>query len=655
MCGIAGEVRFDGGVAAGSLESMSRGIRHRGPDDDGLWMEDRGRCGFSFRRLSIIDLSPLARQPMRDPVTGNVIVFNGEIYNFQELRRDCEQHGAIFRSRSDTEVILALYRRLGPDCLRRLRGMFALAIWDARKCELFLARDRFGKKPLNYALTKDGLVFCSEIGPLSRHPAVPGDMDMEALELYLHLLCVPAPWTIYKHIRKLPPAHCATLSRDGLRAEQYWDIDYTRKIRIADDEALEAFEEKFNEAVRLRLISDVPLGALLSGGADSSAVVAAMARLSSAPVKTFSVGFKEESFNELPYANLAARICGTEHHAQIVTSDVQAILPAIVRHYGEPYGDPSAIPSFLVCESARAHVTVALNGDGGDELLGGYPRYWLSNRTLLSSRVLGRLVSAASLASLTTNFSAESGFGPRVMSRLVREFLHPELGSLVNYRNHWNDRARHELLVANNDPALLPAWRRKWLGLACAHAANPVDRMLYFDNHTYLPDDLLVKMDIASMHCGLEARSPLLDHELAEFCAGLPLNQKLRNGAGKYLLKQLAAKTFGKEFVNRRKQGFGIPLENWLKGPLRARVRAVLSDPGLMEPFDRIVVAKTTGEFFSHRPPADHTSRVWGLFMYGLWRDSVGGPPYGDIAMRYASGPDASAGTALQRIRPMTA
>jgi asparagine synthase (glutamine-hydrolysing) len=380
-----------------------------------------------------------------------------------------------------------------------------------------------------------------------------------------------------------------------------------------------------------------------------------MANFSTAPVKTFSVGFKEESFNELPYADLAARICGTEHHAQIVTSDVEAILPAIVRHYGEPYGDPSAIPSFLVCETARGHVTVALNGDGGDELLGGYPRYWLSNRALLSGRLLGRLVSAQSLASLTTNFSAESGFGPRVMSRLVREFLHPELGSLVNYRNHWNDRARHRLLMANNDPALLPAWRRKWLGHAYAHAANPVDRMLYFDNHTYLPDDLLVKMDIASMHCSLEARSPLLDHELAEFCAGLPLNQKLRNGAGKYLLKRLAAKTFGQEFVNRPKQGFGIPLENWLKGTLRPRVRAVLSDPGLMEPFDRAVVARTASDFFSERPPADHTSRVWGLFMFGLWRESLASAASPDPATPHAPVPRAMAEPALQCVGPLTA
>jgi len=623
MCGIAGEIGFDGGVTAPPLENLSRGIRHRGPDDEGLWIDESRICGFSFRRLRIIDLSPLADQPMADPETGNVIVYNGEIYNFRELRQECEQAGARFRSRSDTEVVLALYRRFGRDCVKKLRGMFALAIWDARKSELFFARDRFGKKPLNYALTRRGLVFCSEIGPLSRHPAVSRERDGEALELYLQLLAVPAPWTIFRNIRKLPPAHWAVFSRSGLRIEKYWDLDYRQKIRVTDAEALEGFEEKFTEAVRLRMIADVPLGALLSGGVDSSAVVAAMAKLSGTPVKTFSVGFEDERFNELPYANEAARICGTEHHAQIVSSDVEALLPAIVRHYGEPFGDSSAIPSFLVCEAARANVTVALNGDGGDELLGGYPRYRLSGATLFASRLLGRLVPATALLPLAVNSSGGESFSGRAISRLTRDILHPELGALINYRGQWYDSARRKLLLDGGNPDLLPDWRRRWLERAQAHAANPVDQMLYFDNHTYLPNDLLVKMDIASMHCGLEARSPLLDHELAEFCAGLPLRMKLRHRTGKYLLKQLAAKTFGNEFVHRPKMGFGIPLESWLKSVLRDRLTAVLGDRSLMEPFDPTIVNRTANEFFSGRRVPDHTSRIWLLFMYGLWQESA--------------------------------
>ncbi|HWY14242.1 MAG TPA: asparagine synthase (glutamine-hydrolyzing) [Rhizomicrobium sp.] len=625
MCGIAGEARFDGGVTEAPLDAMSLGIAHRGPDDEGLWIEENRNCGFSYRRLSIIDLSPLGHQPMVDPETGNVIAYNGEIYNFQKLRRECEQAGAQFRSRSDTEVILALYRRFGPECVKRLRGMFALAIWDARKSELFLARDRFGKKPLNYALTKNGLVFCSEIGLLSQHPAVCRDHDAEALELYLQLLVVPAPWTIYRNIRKLPPAHWAVFSRAGLRVEKYWDLDYTKKTRLTDAEALEGFEERFAEAVRLRMIADVPLGALLSGGVDSSAVVAQMAKHSNTPVRTFSVGFEEESFNELPYAEEAARICGTDHHEQIVTSDVQQLLPVIVRHYGEPFADPSAIPSFLVCEAARESVTVVLNGDGGDELLGGYPRYRLSSTTLFASRLLGKFLPAGLLLPAAVNFSGGADFLDRAISRLTREFVHPEFGSLMNYRGNWHDNARHDLLMGGGKSGLLPDWRRRWLDAARRRAGNPVDRMLYFDNHTYLPDDYLVKMDIASMHCGLEARSPLLDHELAEFCASLPLRMKVRRGTGKYLLKQLAAKTFGNAFVNRTKQGFGIPLTKWLGGALNAQMTDVLSDRRLMEPFDPVEIARVAGEFRSGR--TDHTSRLWALFMYGLWRDSAGHTP----------------------------
>jgi asparagine synthase (glutamine-hydrolysing) len=625
MCGIAGEVKFDGGVTAPPLEAMARGLRHRGPDDDGLWLEGQRRCGFSFRRLSIIDLSPLAHQPMVDPETGNVIVFNGEIYNFRQLRRECEEAGAKFRSQGDAEVVLALYRRFGQECVHRLRGMFAVAIWDAQQSLLFLARDRFGKKPLNYAPTPDGLIFCSEIEPLSRHPAIRREEDAEALELYLQLLYVPAPWTIYKHIRKLPPAHWAICSGRGFRTERYWDLDYTHKVRLSDEEALEGFEEKFTEAVRLRMIADVPLGALLSGGVDSSAVVAEMVKYSSAPVKTFSVGFEEEHLNELPHAQEAARICGTEHHPQIVTADVGALLPIVARHYGEPYADPSAIPSFIISRTAREHVTVALNGDGGDELLGGYPRYRLSQASLLASRLFGPLVPAQLLVSL----AAETGKGPeflsRALSRAARDLFHPELGSLINSRNNWDDSGRAGLLHHDRAPAVVAAWRAEWLSRARAHAQNPFDRMLYFDNHTQLPGDLLVKMDIASMHCGLEARSPLLDHELAEFCAALPLRLKLRNRSGKYLLKQVAAKTFGWNFVNRPKQGFGIPLDQWLRDALRERMIDTLSNRNLMAPFDAAVVSRTLAEFLAGRRPA-HKHRLWALLMYGIWREGARTP-----------------------------
>ena len=373
MCGIAGHISFQRPPDEVSVAEMVRKIGHRGPDDHGIWSSPDVECVFGHARLSVIDLSSLGHQPMLDAETGNCIIFNGEIYNFQALRRECERVGDRFRSHSDTEVILALYRRHGVGCLHKLRGMFAFALWDESRKRVFFARDRVGKKPLNYALNDGGIVFCSEIDPLSRHPAVSRDMDMEALELYLQCQYIPAPWTIYKQIRKLPPAHYGLLDRNSFKIEQYWNVEYTQKVRISEQDALDRLEEKLTEAVQLRMISDVPLGALLSGGVDSSIVVALMAKLSGEPVRTFSIGFREEAFNELPFAQQAADICDTAHHPEIVEGDVAHLLPLLARHYGEPYADSSAVPSFFVAQTARRHVTVAMNGDGGDELLGGVP------------------------------------------------------------------------------------------------------------------------------------------------------------------------------------------------------------------------------------------------------------------------------------------
>ena len=619
MCGIAGEVSFRHEVLMPALAGVSAGIGHRGPDDEGLWQSPDGHCGLAHRRLSIMDLSPAGHQPMLDPLTGNAIVFNGEIYNFQSLRRDCEAAGDRFSSQTDTEVILALYRRYGAGCLRRLRGMFAFAIWDASRQELFLARDRVGKKPLNYALTTNGLLICSEIDPLSRHPRIEQDMDLDALELYLQLQYIPAPSTIYRQIRKLPPAHYAIFNRDGLRLEKYWDVDYRTKVRIAEAEALEGLEEKLTEAVRLRMIADVPLGALLSGGVDSSVVVALMAKINSAPVKTFSIGFEEEAFSEIAYANEAAGICRTQHHPQIVKGNVEGLLPKLIRHYGEPYADSSAVPSFFVCATAREHVTVALNGDGGDELLGGYGRYWLKPASLWSARLLGNFLSPEWLVRTTPWFSAVRSIPGRAARRLMSEYIHPELRSVLMYSGFWNDEDRAQLLGGGGGSAsLLQQWRTSWLRGGFDHAGNPVDRMLWMDNRTYLPGDLLVKMDIASMHCGLETRSPLLDHEVIEYCAALPESLKVNRGIGKYLLKRLAEKYFPAPFVHRRKMGFGIPLADWLRGPLHPLLDDVLADAEVMAPLDAAVIRNSRTEFAAN--VGGHESRLWTLLMYGLWK-----------------------------------
>ena len=617
MCGIAGELNWVFRANREAVDVMVHGINHRGPDDRGLWSSPNGVCALGHARLSIVDLSPAGHQPMLDPNNGNAIVFNGEIYNFQSLRKDCEAVGDVFKSDSDTEVILALYRRHGIGCLKFLRGMFALAIWDDQRQQLFLARDRVGKKPLNYAVTKTGLAFCSELQPISRHPGVDNGMDLEALELYLQLQFIPAPWTIYRGIRKLPPAHYAVYDHDGLKIEQYWEVDYRDKIQISESDALDALEEKLTEAVRLRMIADVPLGALLSGGVDSSVVVALMAKLNKEPVNTFSIGFSEEAFNELPFAQQAADRCRTLHHPEIVKGEVEHLLPKLARHYGEPFADSSAVPSFFVSTTARRHVTVALNGDGGDELLGGYPRYWLPKSALCASALLGGWMSPAQLAKLAPRLLEAKAIPLRAVRKLLKQYANPELRSVLMFAAFWNDPMRRELLPNGSD-RLLPDWRRGWLEQAFAHADNPVDRMLWMDNHTYLPGDLLVKMDIASMHCGLETRSPLLDHEVIEFCAKLPVQYKVKDRVGKYLLKKLAERYFPSEFVHRRKMGFGIPLGDWLRGPLRNALRETLLDAQLMAPLSSAVIERTLREFEAGR--FEHESRLWALLMLGTWR-----------------------------------
>lgn len=618
MCGIAGHISFRKPPSPDYVAEFIRRLHHRGPDDQGLWTSPQSECVLGHARLSIIDLSSLGHQPMIDPKTGNSIVFNGEIYNFRSLRRYCESKGDRFRSNSDTEVILALYRHHGIACLDKLRGMFAFALWDEGSKQLFFARDRVGKKPFNYAFLPDGLLFCSEIDPLSRHPQVSREMDTEALELYLQLQYIPAPWTIYRAIRKLPPAHYGIYDRNGLRLEKYWDIDYRKKSRISEADALDGLEEKLTEAVRLRMISDVPLGALLSGGVDSSVVVALMAKLSGEPIHTYSIGFREEAFNELPFAQQAADICGTHHYPETIDGEVGSLLPFIARHHGEPFADNSAIPSFLVCQASRRHVTVALNGDGGDELLGGYPRHLLSPTQICIGQARPSIFSAKALAQLGTALADARNLPARVARKLVLEYGCIELRSLNIRNGYWNDWQRTELLNQVKSSDTLADWRGKCLAAAWGRAAHPFDRMLWLDNHTYLAGCLLPKMDIASMHCGLETRSPLLDHEVIEFCASLPTHYKLRPGIGKYLLKRLAKRYFPAEFVDRPKMGFGTPLADWLRGPLRSILEDTLREPEAMFPLDMAVIGKTLDEFLCGE--INHVNRLWCLLMFGQWR-----------------------------------
>lgn len=623
MCGIAGIFSLNEILDEGGVPLLVTDLQHRGPDDCGVYRTPKRDCVLGHTRLSIIDLTPAGHQPMVDPVTGNAIVFNGEIYNFQELRAACEKRGDSFVSRTDTEVILALYRRYGIKCLEHLRGMFAFAIYDpnltgsGKSGRLFLARDRLGKKPLNYTLTPNGIVFASEIHPLSRHPLIGKDLDLEALELYLQLGYIPAPWTIYRQIRKLPPAHYAVFDDHGLKLERYWQLSYSSKLKIDEEEALEGLEEKLKEAVRLRMVADVPIGALLSGGVDSSLVVALMAQSTNQRVRTYSIGFKEEEFNELPYAEQVAERYQTDHHPEVLDGQVSDLLPILVKHYGEPYADSSALPSFMVCQAARKHVKVVLNGDGGDELLGGYQKFALKKRHLWAARLLGGLVSPNNLAAIVPYVVSPQNGLQRQFRRMITGYVAPEVLSLLIYRNFWNDRERTGILNGN-ETALLQKWRKDLCVNAYQNALNPIDRMSWMDNTIYLPYDLLVKMDIAAMHCGLEVRSPLLDTEVFEYCAGLPVWSKVQGGVTKYLLKKLAERYFPANILYRPKMGFKIPLEEWLRGPLASLVRECLLNETLMAPLNMRFIKHTLVEFQNHT--GNHATRLWTLFMFGCWK-----------------------------------
>ncbi|OOZ35760.1 asparagine synthase (glutamine-hydrolyzing) [Solemya velesiana gill symbiont] len=620
MCGIIGIVAKNSNAdIEGTMSGLVDGVSHRGPDDRGQYISPDRKCFLGHTRLAILDLSSAGHQPMLDEVTGNAIVYNGEIYNFSTLRNECEEDGYRFHSGSDTEVILALYRKYGVDCLRFLHGMFSFAIWDEREKCLLFARDRVGKKPFNYAISSKGFIFCSEIDPLARHPWTDRDLDTQALDFYLHLQYVPAPLSIYRGIRKLPPAHYGLLDSSGLRIEPYWHFDYRNKLDINESDALDAFEEKLSDAVKLRMVADVPVGALLSGGVDSSVIVAMMAKVADSSVHTYSVGFSQAEFDESGYAKQAADLCGTQHRAVKLDSPDIDLLPTIIKRYGEPYGDCSALPSFAVCAAARQELKVVLNGDGGDELLGGYPRYSLPNSTIrLASWI--RRIHPMPLVDPVSWLGGRGRFPWKKIRRLSQDhLLLPDAGPFTMYSSHWTDRLRRELLDDDSVNNNLPQWRAGWFRKARLASENPIDSMLWLDNHTYLPDDLLVKMDIASMHCGLEARSPLLDHELIEFCARLPVNCKVKDGTGKYLLKKLAERYFPREFVHRSKMGFGTPLVAWMRGPLNSLLNDVLRDPVCMWPLDHATVDRFRRRFIDQGDDSEVTC-LWSLLMYGLWR-----------------------------------
>ena len=620
MCGITGFVRNDGKPADEALLAcMNEAILHRGPDEDGFYVN--GSVGLAMRRLAIIDLKG-GQQPIHNQDRTAWIVFNGEIYNYLELREKLEKLGHTFYTNSDTEAIVHAYDQYGADCPNHLRGMFAFAIWNERDQELFLARDRVGKKPLLYSLVNGQLIFASEFSAMLLHPEVSREIEPEALDYYLSFMCIPAPLTAYRAIRKLEPGHWLRWRKGEIEIQRYWQPDFTKKLAIDEEEAGERTVEILRDAVRVRLMSEVPLGAFLSGGIDSSAVVALMAQESSERVKTFSIGFDEQDFSELHHARRIAEHVGADHHEFIVRPDAVEVLPMLVEHYGEPYADSSAVPTYYVAKETRKHVTVALNGDGGDESFAGYERYVAMGLTEKYRRVPSFL--RESVIKETINLIPTSPT-KRSMARSVKRLLDGVSRPRVDRYTHWvsvfNDETKKPLYspffreqTLRADPAgLLGTWFKR------ANGIGIIDAMLLTDQMTYLPNDLLVKVDIATMAVSLEARSPFLDHHVIEFAASLPQNLKLRRLTTKYLLKKVLRKLLPSENLNRRKMGFGVPIGHWFRGKMQPFLREViLSDKalrrGLFQPetVRQLVELHTRGE-------RDYSHQLWTLLMLELW------------------------------------
>lgn len=628
MCGICGIYNVGTGepVSDRLVKAMADTIVHRGPDAEGIYVS--GPIGLGHRRLSIIDLAGGA-QPMSNRDGSVWVAFNGEIYNFQELREGLEKKGYTFHSRSDTEVIVHLYEDIGEECFQHLRGMFAIAIWDSRKRQLLLARDRVGKKPLFYAYDGKRVAFASELKAILQVPGIQRDINPEAVSDYFSLLYIPAPKSIFRSIRKVKPGHYAVISQQGMREVQYWDLSFAKTTQLPEQEWCEKIIEVYREAVKIRLISDVPLGAFLSGGVDSSSVVALMSELTGEPAITSSIGFREKQFDETSYARLIGEKFHTKHHEQIVEPDAVSVVEKLVWHYDEPFADSSAVPTYYVSKVAREHVTVALSGDGGDENFGGYRRYYFSQReqivrNLIPDRVRRTLFGTlaklypkadwaprflrgkATLESLACThlegyFRSVSAFQPMLKAKLLHPDLQRQLAGYdtLDLFRFYYDRAGTDDLLS---------------------------RIQYLDIKTYLTDDILVKVDRASMANSLEVRSPILDHKFMELIATIPSRLKLQGTLGKYIFKKSLESRLPREVLYRDKMGFGVPMAGWLRKELKDMAAAMLlpkQDDGLL---NAVLVERMWNEH--QRGLRDRSTELWALFMFRLWQRKFAGSVY---------------------------
>jgi len=618
MCGIAGMVSANPGdrIEVATIRRMCQAIVHRGPDDEGIFVKDG--TGLGMRRLSIIDLAG-GHQPIFNEDRSIWIVYNGETYNFPELREELLRRGHRFYTNTDTEMIVHLYEDMGADCVTKLRGMFAFALYDERRRSLLIARDRLGKKPLHYAYHQGRLLFGSEIKSILTVAPELAKVNLEALQQYIYFGYILDPYTAFTPMQKLPAGHLLEFADGKLTVRKYWDLpDYGTHSPASEEECLEELEQRLSEAVKMRLISDVPLGALLSGGVDSSTVVALMARATSKPVKTFSIGFKHADFNEAQYARVVAEKFGTEHHELVLEPDVVNTVEVLTSSLEEPFGDSSMLPTYYICCLARRHVTVALSGDGGDEIFAGYERYRAHWRR-------------AALESL-----------PDWTKRLYREQIFPRLPSTMrglrrsyNLTLPWRERYVDELSFIpsfEQDLPLLSGEFRESVAAARAprslmlshfdgeHARDRISELLYLDTKTNLVGDILTKVDRMSMATSLEVRVPLLDHVFVEWVTGLPAEWKMHGTQLKYILRKLAERVgVPPEVLHRPKQGFALPLVHWMRNELKDLIQTVLLEPRSLQRgyFNPDAVRHLVDEHFQKR--RNQAGRIWRLLMLEMW------------------------------------
>jgi len=617
MCGIAGYVNLDpdAPVDLPLLQKMTETLTHRGPDEDGFLAE--GPAALGMRRLRIIDLEG-GKQPISNEDKTVWVVFNGEIYNFLELRQELEGRHR-FSTRTDTEVIVHLYEDRGPACVEALRGMFAFALWDSRERRLLLARDHMGKKPLYYSRTAHALWFGSEIKTLLASPAVGRTLDLPALDDYLALGYIPAPRSIFQEIRKLPQGSLLELKDGRERIHRFWRVDWSVRGSEKGQAAADGLLHQLEDSVKRRMIADVPLGAFLSGGIDSTTVVWLMSRMTSEPVKTFSIGFDHEQYNEIPYAREVSRAFKTEHHDEVVRPDALAILPELVKFFDEPFGDSSAIPTYLVSRLARRHVTVALSGDGGDEAFAGYNRYrkaYLMNR--IRPLLLGK-TGAHAAARLAGLLPIGASRARRISSALRRAAL-PAMERYFTTVGLYTPELRAELRSNSANPppcsSLPEAFQAAW---SDAISLDPVRRYQAVDIETYLPDDILVKVDRASMAVSLETRAPLLDYRLVQYSASLPGHHNFHGYRGKRLLRSLIDGKVPPAVLNRPKRGFSMPLALWFRQDWQKTARDLLLHEGVLQYFNRNAIEGMLTEHVGGW--IDHSEHLWLLLVFSAWHD----------------------------------